>query len=267
MVLSRYACRSDDEEGGDSGRHRFSSSSDYCHGNSDIDTGSVSARYEPYHSSGSSPIHSPSRIDFVPSDGHHVQKMQERSFRSVTPHDHESVAVFERPHLLNENSAGNADDCSDESSIFRDGKLQKPLDFENNGLIWSPPPPEDEDDEVENNFFEDDDDDMGYSGATFSSSSSFSNVFPAKEKQNEDHKEPLKAVIQGHFRALVSQLLQSEGINGGEESSVDEWLDVVTSLALQAANFVKPDTSRGGSMDPCDYVKVKCIASGSPRDR
>ncbi|KAH7840020.1 hypothetical protein Vadar_011497 [Vaccinium darrowii] len=147
-------------------------------------------------------------------------------------------------------------------------KLQKPLDFENNGLIWFPPPPEDEDEDAENNFFtyDDDDDEIGDSGAEFSSSSTLVSMFPAKEKQNEGHKEPLRAVVQGHFRALVSQLLQGEGIKVGKENSREDWLDIVTALAWQAANFVRPDTSRGGSMDPGDYVKVKCIASGSPSE-
>jgi hypothetical protein len=74
-------------------------------------------------------------------------------------------------------------------------------------------------------------------------------------------------VIQGHFRALVAQLLQGEGIKASKEETNEEWLDIVTTIAWQAANFVKPDTSRGGSMDPVDYVKVKCIASGNPSDR
>ncbi|KAK6931003.1 Phosphatidylinositol-4-phosphate 5-kinase, core [Dillenia turbinata] len=77
------------------------------------------------------------------------------------------------------------------------------------------------------------------------------------------YKEPLRAVVQGHFRALVSQLLQGEGIKVGNENGFEEWLDIVTKVAWQAANFVKPDTSKGGSMDPGDYVKIKCIASGS----
>ena len=65
----------------------------------------------------------------------------------------------------------------------------------------------------------------------------------------------------------MSQLLQGEGIKVGKENDVEDWLDIVTTLAWQAANFVKPDTSRGGSMDPVNYVKVKCIASGSPSER
>ncbi|KAJ0095897.1 hypothetical protein Patl1_15294 [Pistacia atlantica] len=100
----------------------------------------------------------------------------------------------------------------------------------------------------------------------FSSSSSLSGMFPAKEKQNEGNKEPLRAVVQGHFRALVAELLRAEGITVGKDDTTEEWLGIVTMLAWQAANFVKPDTSRGGSMDPVDYVKVKCIASGNPTE-
>ncbi|KAJ9708382.1 hypothetical protein PVL29_000432 [Vitis rotundifolia] len=176
------------------------------------------------------------------------------------------MAVLRRPGDGTEDPE-NTDDCSDDLAIFRDQceKLQKPLDFENNGFIWFPPPP---DDEEENNFFEydDEDDDIGESGAMFSSSTSLASMFPAKEKQNEGHKEPLRAVVQGHFRALVSQLLQGEGIKVGKEDNIDKWLDIVATVAWQAANFVKPDTSRGGSMDPGAYVKVKCIASGSPHE-
>ncbi|KAM2511876.1 hypothetical protein PS1_036215 [Malus domestica] len=39
-------------------------------------------------------------------------------------------------------------------------------------------------------------------------------MVPAKEKHNEGNKEPLRAVVQGHFRALVSQLVQGEGVQG-----------------------------------------------------
>ena len=160
---------------------------------------------------------------------------------------------------------------SDDMSIFPNqyAKSQKPLDFENNGLIWYPPPPEDVNDEAESNFFayDDEDDEIGDSGAMFSSSSSLSSMFPAREKQNEGNKEPLRAVIQGHFRALVSQLLLGEGIKVGKDDNAGDWIDIVTAIAWQAANFVKPDTSRGGSMDPGDYMKVKCIASGTPSER
>jgi 1-phosphatidylinositol-3-phosphate 5-kinase len=180
------------------------------------------------------------------------------------------MAILSRPDKRTEDPE-NTDDCSDDVSVLRDQyhKSPKPLDFESNGLIWFPPPPEDENDEEESNFFtyDDEDDDIGDSSAIFSSSSSLSGTFPSKEKQNKINKDPTKAMIQGHFRALVAQLLQGEGIKASKDENNGEWLDIVTAIAWQAAAFVKPDTSRGGSMDPVDYVKVKCIASGNPRDR
>lgn len=222
---------------------------------------------------GTSPYDSPSRIDFTSSRvGHYVQKGLGEN--PVSQNDgsvgQETMAVLKRPEIGTED-LDNTDDYSDDSSIFRSQyeKSQRPLDFENNGLIWYPPPPEDENDEVESGFFayDDEGDDIGDSGAVFSSSSSLPSMFPAKEKQNEGNKEPLRAVVQGHFRALVSQLLQGENIKIGKENGDEDWLDIITAIAWQAANFVKPDTSRGGSMDPGDYVKVKCIATGNPSDR
>ncbi|XP_031255802.1 putative 1-phosphatidylinositol-3-phosphate 5-kinase FAB1C [Pistacia vera] len=274
VSVRRSPSRSDGEEAEESGNHFFSPSSEYYHDISDIDTSSISARHEFYNfkSLGSSPSDSPSRNNFTPYRGRHsVQQAQEGSplSHNDSPFHQESVAVLKRPYRGTEDPE-NTDDYSDDLSIFRDqdGRSQKPLDFETNGLIWYPPPPDDENDEAESNFFsyDDDDDDIGESSAMFSSSSSLSGMFPAKEKQNEGNKEPLRAVVQGHFRALVAELLRAEGITVGKDDTTEDWLGIVTMLAWQAANFVKPDTSRGGSMDPVDYVKVKCIASGNPTE-
>ena len=249
--------------------------SEFSHDISDIDSSSVSARLEFCNckSVGSSPLDSPSRIDFSSYRvGHTVQRGREGSSLSQSdgPFDKENMVILRRPDKRTEDPE-NADDYSDDVSVLRDqyDKSQKPLDFESNGLIWFPPPPEDENDETESSFFtyDDEDDDIGDSSAIFLPSSSLSCTFPSKENQNEINKDPLKAVIQGHFRALVAQLLQGEGIKASKEETNEEWLDIVTTIAWQAANFVKPDTSRGGSMDPVDYVKVKCIASGNPSDR
>ncbi|XP_007045106.2 PREDICTED: putative 1-phosphatidylinositol-3-phosphate 5-kinase FAB1C [Theobroma cacao] len=270
----RSPSRSDEEDADDSGKHFVSPWAEYCHDVSDLDSSSISARHEFYSfkSVGSSPSVSPSRNNFTPYRvGHSVQRRQEGSpmAQYVGPFDQENMAVLRKPETGSEEPE-NIDDYSDDMSVFRNhyAKSQKPLDFENNGLIWYPPPPEDENDEAESSFFtyDDEDDDIGDSGAMFSSSSSLSSMFPAREKQNEGNKEPLRAVIRGHFRALVSQLLQGEGIKVGKEDNAGDWLDIVTAIAWQAANFVKPDTSRGGSMDPGDYVKVKCMASGTPSE-
>ncbi|XP_044488390.1 putative 1-phosphatidylinositol-3-phosphate 5-kinase FAB1C [Mangifera indica] len=263
--------RSDEEEAEESRKHFFSPSSEYYLDISDIDTSSISARHEFYNlkSLGSSPSDSPSRNNFTHCRGSKsVQQAQEGSplSQNNSSFNRESMAVLKRPDRGTEDPE-NTDDYSDDLSIFRDqdSRSQKPLEFESSGLIWNPPPPDDENDEAESNFFsydDDDDDDIGESSAMFSSSTSLSSMFPAKEKQNEGNKEPLRAVVQGHFRALVSELLRAENIKVGKE----DWLGIVTMIAWQAANFVKPDTSRGGSMDPVDYVKIKCIASGNPSE-
>ncbi|KAK3040728.1 hypothetical protein RJ639_029250, partial [Escallonia herrerae] len=267
--VDRYPSRSDEDEGDDSAKYFFSP---YSHDTSDIDSSSVSGRHDFYSfkSVGSSPSDSPSRKNITSNRvGHSVQQEQGATPRSQSEGPFNQEAVLKRPERGTEDS-DNTYDCADDLSIFRDQceKLHKPLDFENNGLIWFPPPPDDEDDEAENNFFsyDDDDDEVGESSSVFSSSNSFASMFPEKEKQYVDYKKPLRAVVQGHFRALVSQLLQGEGIHVGKENSSEDWLDIITTIAWQAANFVKPDTSRGGSMDPGDYVKVKCIASGSPSE-
>lgn len=266
--------RSDEDDTEDSVKHFFSPSSEYCRDNSDIESSSLSARrdFYPIRSVGSSPSNSPSRIHFTSSRvGRSVQQGLEGSpiCQNNGPFNQETMSVLKKPDLGSEDPDNN-DDCSDDLSIFQSqcDKSQRPLDFENNGHIWFPPPPDDENDDAENNFFsyDDEDDDIGDSGAMFTPSSSLSSLFPAKERQNEGNKEPLRAVVQGHFRALVSQLLQGEGIKVDKENGAEDWLDIVTSIAWQAASFVKPDTSRGGSMDPGDYVKVKCVASGSPSE-
>ncbi|KAF9673979.1 hypothetical protein SADUNF_Sadunf10G0080100 [Salix dunnii] len=273
VSVRRSPSRSD-EEAGDSGKLFYSPLSEYSHDISDIDSSSVSARleFDNCKSVGSSPLDSPSRIDFSSYRvGHTVQRGREGSSlsQSDSPFDKENLAILRRPDKRTEDPE-NADDYPDDLSVLRDqyDKSQKPLDFESNGLIWFPPPPEDENDETESGFFtyDDEDDDVGDSSAIFLPSSSLSSMFPSKKKQNEINKDPLKAVIQGHFRALVAQLLQGEGIKASKEVTNEEWLDIVTTIAWHAATFVKPDTSRGGSMDPVDYVKVKCIASGNPRD-
>ncbi|KAH7571005.1 hypothetical protein JRO89_XS05G0238700 [Xanthoceras sorbifolium] len=267
--VHRSPSRSDEEEADETGKHFFCPYSEYYQDISDIDSSSVSARNEFYtvKSLGSSPSDSPSRNNFTPHRvGHSVQRGHLLA-QNDCPLDRESMAVLKRPEMRTEDPE-NTD--SDDQSTFHDQyvKSHKLLDFENNGLIWYPPPPDDEHDEAESNFFsyEDDDDEIGDSSAMFSSSSSLSSIFPAKEKQNEGNKEPLRAVVQGHFRALVSALLRGEGIKVGKEDSAEDWLDIVTMIAWQAAKFLKPDTSKGGSMDPGDYVKVKCVASGSMGD-
>ncbi|CAN0873593.1 Putative 1-phosphatidylinositol-3-phosphate 5-kinase FAB1C [Linum grandiflorum] len=261
----------DEEQVEDAEKHFHSPSNEYI---SDVDSSSISSRLEfcSFKSVGSSPFDSPSSGTDLTSYsrmGHAVQQGQEDSPLSLRdgPLDQENMAALRLPDVGAEDP-DNADDYSDDLSVSRNLYEKKAWDFESNGLIWSPPLPVDENDDAESNFFAYDDDDDYFTGdsLTFSASSSLSRTFSAKERHSDGNKEPLKFAIQGHFRALVSQLLQGEGIQASGVDSSEDWLDIVTTLAWQAANFVKPDTRRGGSMDPVDYVKVKCIASGIPID-
>ncbi|KAK4263936.1 hypothetical protein QN277_029286 [Acacia crassicarpa] len=276
QVTAHPSARRNDENGiADSGKHLYCPSSTYCHIGSDACSSRVSASHEicSFESIGSNSVESPSRIDFAYSRVElPVQWGQEKSPISHYngPFGQQTNAVLSKPEQGIED-AYNTDYFSDDLSIFwsQNENSQRPLDFLNNDLIWCPPSPDDNIvDDTEGGIFafDDEDDDIGDSGALFSSCSSLSTVFPAKEKHNVENKEPLKAVIQGHFRVLVLQLLQGEGIKVSKESSCNDWLDIVATIAWQAANFVRPDTSKGGSMDPGDYVKVKCIASGSPSE-
>ncbi|KAF9592335.1 hypothetical protein IFM89_014261 [Coptis chinensis] len=271
LSFHRSSSRSDDEDAEDSDKHFFSPSSESCRDISDIDSCNVSARHEflSVKSVGSSPLDSPSRMTSTPRSGYSVQQEQEGSPVSPNddPHHQEGVADSKRFGVEFEDRES-TDYGSDDMSIFRGqcAKLQQTLNFECNGPIWLPPPPDDKEDEMENRFFEydDEDEDVGESGIKFTSSNFSTDIFPTREKANKEQKEPLQAVVHGHYRALVSQLLQEEGIYVENEDGGEVWLDIVTSIAWQAANFVKPDTKKGGSMDPGDYVKVKCIVSGTP---
>ncbi|XP_059302981.1 1-phosphatidylinositol-3-phosphate 5-kinase FAB1B-like isoform X1 [Lycium ferocissimum] len=158
------------------------------------------------------------------------------------------------------------DEFEASSSLYaaQDVNLE-PVDFESNGILWLPPEPEDE---REGLLFDDDDDGdtLGEWGYLQTSSSFGSGEYRGRDRSNEEQKKVVKNVVDGHFRALVSQLMQVEKLVTGEEDDKESWLEIVTSLSWEAATLLKPDTSKGGGMDPGGYVKVKCIASGRRTD-
>jgi 1-phosphatidylinositol-3-phosphate 5-kinase len=144
----------------------------------------------------------------------------------------------------------------------------EPVDFENNGLLWLPPEPEDEEDDREAALFDDDEDEgsTGEWGYLRSSASFGSGEFRSRDKSGENNRKAMKNVVEGHFRALVAQLLQVESLTVDDDGK-ESWLDIITTLSWEAATLLKPDTSRGGGMDPGGYVKVKCIACGHRNER
>nr|GMD33692.1 1-phosphatidylinositol-3-phosphate 5-kinase FAB1B-like isoform X1 [Ipomoea batatas] len=162
-----------------------------------------------------------------------------------------------------------SDECEASSSLYAAESVSaEPVDFENNGVMWIPPEPEDEEDEKEALLSDDDDDGdaAGEWGNLHASSSFGSGEYRSKDKSNEEQKKVMKNVVDGHFRALIAQLMQVENLPMDEEDERDTWLEKITSLSWEAANLLKPDTSEGGGMDPGGYVKVKCVASGRRSD-
>ena len=162
------------------------------------------------------------------------------------------------------------DECEASSSLCAAEDINiEPVDFENNGLLWLPPEPENEEDEREAGLFDDDDDgDAAGEWGQLRASGSFGNGQHRRgDNGGEEHKRAMKSVVDGHFRALVSQLLQVENILVGDDDMKESWLEIITALSWEAATLLKPDTSRGGGMDPAGYVKVKCLASGHRSDR
>lgn len=161
------------------------------------------------------------------------------------------------------------DECEAPSSLCAAEDVNiEPVDFENNGLLWLPPEPENEEDEREAGLFDDDDDgDAAGEWGQLRSSGSFGSAQHRRGgKCGEEHKKAVKSVVDGHFRALVSQLLQVENISVSDDDLKESWLEIITALSWEAATLLKPDTSRGGGMDPGGYVKVKCLASGHRSD-
>jgi 1-phosphatidylinositol-3-phosphate 5-kinase len=137
-----------------------------------------------------------------------------------------------------------------------------------NDTIWIPPEAADKEDESEN--FDDDDD---YSDGIKWGQSSFPS--PGKEHDaspsnpREEREKAMLEAMNGQLKILVSRFLASAGISSSKdkEEGSDGWLDIITSLSWEAALLIKPDGTMGKDMDPGSYIKVKCIASGTRRQR
>ncbi|KAL0396947.1 UNVERIFIED_CONTAM: 1-phosphatidylinositol-3-phosphate 5-kinase FAB1B [Sesamum calycinum] len=200
--------------------------------------------------------------DAVDSETMNISSSQNR-FDSHDSLEVEQVAQRSAEHYI-------SDEGEAPSSIYvAEDVNTEPVDFENNGVLWLPPEPEDAEDEKEVLLFEDDDDEeeeeedsAGEWGYSRSSRGFGSGEYGNKDKPSEEQKRVLRNVLDGHFRALVAQLLQVENLPAGEENDKESWLEIVTALSWEAALLLKPDMSKSGQMDPGGYVKVKCLASG-----
>ncbi|KAK6147551.1 hypothetical protein DH2020_018463 [Rehmannia glutinosa] len=97
------------------------------------------------------------------------------------------------------------------------------VDYENNGLIWLPPEPEDEEDDRGALISDGDDDDAGDDATGewgyLRSSSFLVGECRSRDKSNEEHRKAMKRVVEAHFRALITQLLQAENLPATEHES------------------------------------------------
>lgn len=85
-------------------------------------------------------------------------------------------------------------------------------------------------------------------------------------KDREEKQKLLKDMMDQKLKPLVNNLLNSSGVvSSGEEG--DNWVDIVFSLSLEAATFLKPNATEGKAMDPNQYLKVKRVATGSRHQR
>ncbi|OAE26350.1 hypothetical protein AXG93_4324s1170 [Marchantia polymorpha subsp. ruderalis] len=173
---------------------------------------------------------------------------------------------------------GKGDDDADDgwrglaAAMRPDAPATADVDYVSIDAAWYPPPPNlpdqhQPDIDLDDDDGEDDDDDEDHEEGRWSNTNPGTPRladFRRDKTAFDEHRKAMRAQVDGHFRALVSQFLYQEFIDVGEPGTPDSWLEIVSSLSWQAASYVKPD--KGGGMDPGGYVKVKCIASGKPSD-
>ncbi|KAK3013615.1 hypothetical protein RJ639_009318 [Escallonia herrerae] len=201
-------------------------------------------------------------------DSENIEKTTSSS--GLSP-DNFATQVLEGEQKLVDEADGRQKGDGFEKPLVNDvsGTHTELIDVENNALLWLPPEPEDEEDEREAVLFDDEDGGeaaTGECGYLHTSLSCGKGESRNSDTSSEVHRKVMKNVVDGHFRALITQLLQVENLSVGVEGDKDSWLEIITFLSWEAATLLKPDTSQGGGMDPSEYVKVKCIACGCRRE-
>ncbi|PIA41011.1 hypothetical protein AQUCO_02300055v1 [Aquilegia coerulea] len=126
--------------------------------------------------------------------------------------------------------------------------------------LWLPPEPEYTEDDVEGSVANNNDDDEYGDGTKWGQPSSLSMLCEERSyKLKKEVQKEMRSIMKGKFKSIVHHLLESKGIILSKEA-VNNWVDVVTSLALEAVFLIQSDAS--GTVDLKKQVKVKCIASG-----
>lgn len=133
-------------------------------------------------------------------------------------------------------------------------------DFETDDKIWDPPEPEDLEDDLEHTVAYDEDEDGEWGKSSPLSHTKGEGT--GRYKFKEEKRKVMEEILNGKFKAIVSQLLKSEGVSSSAKGS-ESWVDIITNLAWEAAFFLNPDSNDGKTLGPDGSVKVKCIATGS----
>lgn len=183
-------------------------------------------------------------------------------------HEHNSINIEIRHanHLQEVNNTGVENESRIVNGVTGNGNSSGFLD-EIESKIWDPPEAEDPEDDMQGSmaYNDDDDDEECGDGTRWGSSSSLSNFRDegsGSYRFKEEKQKALDEVINGKFKALITQLLRSFGVAPSVEGG-ESWTDIITSLSWEAASFLKPDAVDGKGIGPDGCVKIKCIATGT----
>jgi len=163
---------------------------------------------------------------------------------------------------------GNSEEPKDSrNERYDDDEAGTSCNDEFDAQFWLPPQPEDDDDDIEDSVANYDDDECvdGQKWGSTASLISFGEEDFGSYKLKEERQKALQEVMNMKLKAFVSDHLKSFGVAASVKEG-DNWVDIITSLSWEAASFVKPD-SREGKMNPVEYVKIKCISTGSRSQR
>ncbi|XP_056163414.1 putative 1-phosphatidylinositol-3-phosphate 5-kinase FAB1D isoform X3 [Syzygium oleosum] len=179
-------------------------------------------------------------------------------------HKQNSIDVENRQanHLQEVNYIGVENESRIVNGVTNNGNSRGFLDE----IDWDPPEAEDPEDDMRGSMaYNDDDDDECGDGTKWGGSSSLSNNRDeggGSYRFKEEKQKALDEVINGKFKALITQLLRSFGVAPSMEGGAS-WADIITSLSWEAASLLKPDAVDGKGVGPDGYVKIKCIATGT----
>ncbi|TYI65105.1 hypothetical protein E1A91_D09G134300v1 [Gossypium mustelinum] len=180
-------------------------------------------------------------------------------------YDMDIVRDIEITEASNEQEAKESIVENSPTTLGKENGASQSINVEMDSQIWEPPEPEYPVDDLEGTVAYDDDDDECGDGTEWGKPSSLSHIIDddnGRYRFKEEKKRAMEEVINGKFKAIISQFLKSVGVACSVNDS-NSWVDIVISLSWEAALFLNPNAIDDKANGPDRYVKVKCIASGS----